>query len=73
MPIIQFVVWAVVAEVASLVLQPAAAATAADEGVVGVTDERADPEIQIWQVSCRDLARLADDGDSQSRAVLNGP
>ena len=43
------------------------------QDVVGVTHERADPEIQIWQVSCRDLARLADDGDIQSRAALNGP
>ena len=40
---------------------------------VDVTDEQVDPEIQIWQVSCRDLARLVDDGGIQSRAVPNGP
>ena len=34
MPIIQFVVWALVAVVATLVLQPAAAAAAADVGVL---------------------------------------
>ena len=43
------------------------------QDVVGVTDELADPETQIWPASCRDLARLVDDGGIQSRAVPNGP